>query len=73
MKQNEYICFDNQYFKIMESRKKLITLAILFIITIGNYSRNTSEVKSVAFLSIFALGAITALFVREIIVTLKNR
>jgi hypothetical protein len=57
----------------MKSRKKLIILALLFIITLGNYSRNTSEVKSVAFLSIFALGAITALFVREIIVTLKNR
>ncbi|MCZ8196006.1 MAG: hypothetical protein O9267_00185 [Flavobacterium sp.] len=57
----------------MKARKKLIILAILFIITLGNYSRNTSEVKSVAFLSIFALGAITALFVREILVTLKNR
>ncbi len=57
----------------MESRKKRIILAILFIITLGNYTRNTSEVKSVAFLSIFALGAITALLVREILVALKNR
>ena len=57
----------------MKSRRKLLILALLFIITIGNYTRNTSEVKSVAFLSIFALGAITALFVREIIVILKNR
>lgn len=67
------LIFDNQYFKIMESRKKRIILAILFIITLGNYTRNTSEVKSVAFLSIFALGAITALLVREILVALKNR
>lgn len=57
----------------MESRKKRIILALLFIITLGNYTRNTSEVKSVAFLSIFALGAITALLVREILVALKNR
>ena len=67
------LIFDNQYFKIMESRKKRIILALLFIITLGNYTRNTSEVKSVAFLSIFALGAITALLVREILVALKNR
>lgn len=57
----------------MKSRRKLLILALLFIITIGNYTRNTSEVKSVAFLSIFALGAITALFMQEIIYALKNR
>lgn len=57
----------------MESRRKRIILVLLFIIAIGNYSRNTSEVKAVVFLSIFALGAITALLVREIIIALKNR
>lgn len=57
----------------MKSRRKLLILALLFIITIGNYTRNTIEVKSVAFLSIFALGAITALFMQEIIYALKNR
>lgn len=57
----------------MESRRKRIILVLLFIIAIGNYSRNTSEVKAVVFLSIFALGAITALLVREIIIALKNK
>lgn len=59
----------------MKSRKKLILLAILFIISIGSFSRNTNtiDIRSVDFLSIFAVGAISALFLREIIQALKNR
>lgn len=59
----------------MKSRKKLIILALLFIVAIGNYNRISGEnsVRTVEFLSIFALGAITALFLREIIAAIKNR
>lgn len=59
----------------MKSRKKIIILAILFIVALGNYTRIVGEndVRTVGFLSIFALGAISALLLREIIVGLKNR
>ncbi|MBY0488069.1 MAG: hypothetical protein K2P85_12915 [Flavobacteriaceae bacterium] len=59
----------------MKTRKKLIILALLFIIAIGNYNRiaGVENVRAVAFLSIFALGAISSIFLREIIAAIKNR
>jgi hypothetical protein len=59
----------------MKSNKKLIILAILLILTIGNYNRISSSdnVLTVGFLSIFAIGAISSLFLREVIVVIKNR
>jgi xanthine/uracil permease len=59
----------------MKSRKKLIILAVLLILSIGNYSRISinDEIRSVHFISIFALGAISALFLQEVILTFKNR
>ena len=50
-------------------------LAILLIIAIGNYNRIASldNFRTVGFLSIFALGAISSLFLREVIVAIKNR
>jgi hypothetical protein len=59
----------------MKSRKKLIILAILLIIAIGNYNRiaSSDNFRTVGFLSIFALGAISSLFLREVIIAIKNR
>jgi hypothetical protein len=50
-------------------------LAILLIIAIGNYNRiaSSDNFRTVGFLSIFALGAISSLFLREVIVAIKNR
>ncbi|WP_298118922.1 hypothetical protein [Flavobacterium sp.] len=58
----------------MKTNQKLIILALLFIITLGNYSRigNFESIRTVEFLSIFALGAITSLFLREIIITVNK-
>ena len=58
----------------MKTNKKVLILAILFLISIVNFSRigNFESIRTVEFLSIFALGAITALLVREIIATSKN-
>jgi len=58
----------------MKTNKKVLILAILFLISVVNFSRigNFESIRTVEFLSIFALGAITALLVREIIATLKN-
>jgi hypothetical protein len=58
----------------MKTNKKVLILAILFLISIVNFSRigNFESIRTVEFLSIFVLGAITALLVREIIATSKN-
>lgn len=59
----------------MKSRKKIIILALLFIVSIANYSNiaKNDEIRSVHFLSIFALGVISAILLREIVVAIKNR
>jgi hypothetical protein len=51
----------------MEKRRPLI-LAILLFVSIGNYYRlhGTEHITMVQFLSIFAMGALTGLLIREI-------
>ena len=58
----------------MKTNKKMLILAILFIVSLINFSRigNFESIRTVEFLSIFALGAICALLIREIIATLKT-
>lgn len=52
----------------MTNKIKKIILSILLIAALGNYARleNTEYVKTVDFLSIFAIGAITALLIHAI-------
>lgn len=52
----------------MENRKRRILLAVLLLISLGNYFRivGNENVRSVQFLSIFAIGAITALLLKEL-------
>ena len=59
----------------MKTRKRLLIMSFLFIIITGNFTRiiGKNDVSTIAFLSIFALGAISALFLREAIGALKNR
>lgn len=58
---------------IMKNRRTPI-LAILLIISIGNYSRivGNENVRAVQFLSIFVIGALSALLIREIALRIKN-
>ena len=59
----------------MEPRKKLLLLGFMFILITGNFGRiiGKNDVKTIVFLSIFAFGAISALFIRAAIEALKKR
>ena len=52
---------------MMETKKRKILLAVLLIISVGNYFRivGNENVRDIQFLSIFAIGAIAALLVKE--------
>ncbi len=55
--------------------KRGILLAVLLSLSIGNYSRmvGNENIRTVQFFSIFAIGSITALLVREIAIMIKNK
>ncbi len=59
----------------MNARKKRILLAVLLMLSIGNFSRisGTETIRTVAFLSVFVIGALSALLLREVISMIKNR
>ena len=52
---------------MMETKKRKILLAVLLIISVGNYFRivGNENVRDIQFLSIFAIGTIAALLVKE--------
>lgn len=55
-------------------RKRIILLAILLMITLGNYARlsGNENIRTIQFLSIFVIGALTALLVKELIQRFKK-
>ena len=58
----------------MERRKRII-LALLLIVGVRNYYRivGNENVRTVEFLSVFAIGAISSLLIREIATMIKNK
>ncbi len=54
--------------------RRIILIAVLFMISIGNYSRiiGNENIRTIQFLSIFAIGALSALLIREIALLLKS-
>lgn len=52
----------------MDAKKRRIAIAVMLIISIGNYTRmvGNENIRTVQFLSIFAIGALTALLIRSI-------
>jgi hypothetical protein len=58
----------------MERRRRII-LVLLLMMSIGNYSRivGSENIRTVQFLSIFAIGALSALLIREIATMVKNK
>jgi hypothetical protein len=58
----------------MENRKRKILLAVLLMISIGNYFRivGNENVRAIQFLSIFAIGAITSLLIKELLSSFKK-
>ena len=59
---------DNQKRHAMKTGRRRIIIGILLIVSFGNYARikGTEDIRAVEFLSIFAIGALTALLLREI-------
>jgi hypothetical protein len=58
----------------MEKKRKVI-LAVLLIIAIGNYSRlsGSENIRTIQFLSIFVMGALSALLINEFFVLFKAK
>lgn len=55
--------------------KRLVMLAVLLIVSIGSYSRieGNETIRTVQFLSIFVIGALTSLMIREISEMIKGK
>jgi hypothetical protein len=58
----------------MKKRSVSVT-AILLVISIGNYSRIISDgcVRTVEFLSIFAIGALSGILLTQIIMAVRDK
>lgn len=52
----------------MNTKTKKIILSVLLLLSLGNYTRvaDTEHIRTVEFLSIFAIGAISALLINTI-------
>jgi hypothetical protein len=59
----------------MNNKRRTIILAIMLILSIGNYSRiiDHGSIRTVEFLSIFVIGALTALLIREVATIIKRK
>jgi hypothetical protein len=59
----------------MNNKRRTIVIAILLIIAIGNYTRiiDHGTIRTVEFLSIFVIGALTSLLIREVATIIKEK
>ena len=58
----------------MEKKRRTI-IAILLLLSIGNFSRlaNNDNIRAIQFMSIFVIGALTALLVNEFVTLFKAK
>ena len=56
-------------------KKKRVWIAVLLMLSIGNYTRlkGNENIRAIQFLSIFILGALSALLIAELITLFKIR
>jgi hypothetical protein len=59
----------------MNTKKRIAVIAIMLILAIGNYSRiiDHGTIRTVEFLSIFVIGALTSLLIREVATIIKGK
>lgn len=60
---------------LMDARKRRIVIAVMLMLSIGNYFRivGNENIRTIQFLSIFAIGALSALLIRSIAEEFKNK
>jgi hypothetical protein len=58
----------------MEKRRKII-IAVLLMLSIGNYSRiiGNESIRTIQFLSIFAIGALSSLLINEFVTLFRAK
>jgi len=59
----------------MDPKKRLLFAAVMLIICIANYMRmpDSETIRGVAFLQIFAIGALFAVVIREVLGRINNK
>ena len=59
----------------MDAKKRRIAIVIMLILSIGNYTRlvENDNIRTVQFLSIFAIGALIALLIRSIAESFRSK
>jgi hypothetical protein len=59
----------------MKPNRKRIVFAVLFILSVGNFSRiqGNDNIRTVQFLSIFVMGMLFGLLVKEILDASSNK
>ncbi|WP_293890985.1 hypothetical protein [Flavobacterium sp.] len=59
----------------MKSNRRRIVLAVLLILSIGNFSRihGNENIRTIQFLSIFVIGMLFGLLVKEIAEGIRNK
>lgn len=59
----------------MKTNRRRIIFAVLFMLSIGNFSRiqGNENIRTVQFLSIFAMGMLFGLLVKEIADSIRNK
>lgn len=56
-------------------KKRLVIIAVLLMISVGNFARltNNDNIRAIQFVSIFVIGALSALLLTEIIAIFKTK
>lgn len=59
----------------MKGKNRRIIFAVLFILSVGSFSRiqGNENIRTVQFLSIFAMGMLFGLLVKEIVDSIRNK
>jgi hypothetical protein len=59
----------------MKSNRRRIIFAVLFILSVGNFSRiqGNDNIRTIQFVSIFVMGMLFGLLMKEIIDAIRNK
>jgi hypothetical protein len=59
----------------MKTNRRRIIFAVMFILSVGNFSRiqGNENIRTIQFISIFVMGMLFGLLLREIFVAIRNK